>query len=347
MDHTTYMKRAIALAGCGLGTTGANPLVGAILVHRGQIIGEGWHQRAGEDHAEVRCFNSVPEADRVLIPESTMYVTLEPCDHQGRTPPCSLRIIQERVKKVVVAAVDPNPAAGGKGIERLRAGGIDVEVGICEAEARWINRRFLTAMECGRPYVVLKWAQTADGCMDPGAGADRRGPVWITGRRARQWVHKWRSEEQAILVGRKTAEIDDPQLNVREWGGEDPIRLVIDPESSLPGNLTMWELPGDTWTFGYRQHHPYSDRHFGIRRDEHLVEAVLEHLHAGEIRSVLVEGGYRTLTGFIECGLWDEARIFTGATTFGQGIRAPEVQGTLLEQRMIGRDLLTVLLNSK
>lgn len=341
------MNRAIALAKCGLGTTSPNPLVGSVLVHENRIIGEAWHVRAGEDHAEVRCFDSVRDDDRHLIPESTLYVTLEPCDHQGRTPACSLRILQERVKKVVVAVEDPYPAVGGKGIERLKAAGVEVITGVSAPAARWMNRRFLTALERGRPYVVLKWAQSADGFMDPGNGASGRGPVWITGTRAKQWTHKWRSEEDAILVGKRTAENDDPGLDVREWSGKNPIRLVIDSNSTLPGNLKMWSLPGETWSFGHKGSHPYSDRHFEIEWDERSVDSILAHLHEQEIRSVLVEGGHRTHEYFIGRNLWDEARIWTGENSFGSGIKAPEVIGTLMDRQLVDKDLLTIIKNEQ
>ncbi len=345
MKHEVYMDRAIALAECGLGTTSPNPLVGAVLVHNDRIIGEGWHVCAGEDHAEVRCFDSVSNEDRPLIPESTLYVTLEPCDHQGRTPACSLRILQERVPKVVVAVKDPHPAVGGKGIQRLKEAGVEVLVGVSAPAARWVNRRFLTALETGRPYVVLKWAQTVDGFMDPGNGVAARGPVWITGKRAKQWTHRWRSEEDAILVGRRTALNDDPGLDVREWSGRNPIRLVIDSNSSLPGHLKMWNLPGETWTFGHKGTHPHSDRHFEIEWDERSVDSVLQHLQGQEVRSVLVEGGHRTLEYFIGRNLWDEARIWTGNTSFGGGIRSPEIQGALMERCNVDKDVLTVIRN--
>lgn len=345
MNHEYFMKRAIALAESGLGTASPNPTVGAVLVHKDRIIGEGWHVRPGEEHAEVRCFDSVAEVDKALIPESTLYVTLEPCNHTGRTPPCSLRIIEEGVKKVVVAVEDPHPAVGGKGLERLRAAGVDVVMGVEAPAARWMNRRFLTALEKGRPYVILKWAQSSDGYMDPGKGAADRGPVWITGPRTKQWVHRWRSEEDAILIGYRTALVDNPRLDVREWAGTNPLRLVIDLESDLPKNLHLWHLEGETWTFGHQSKHPYSDRHFEIDWDERSVDRILEHLQVAEIRSVIVEGGAQTLDYFISRELWDEARILTGSTPLCGGLEAPVVSGTQLEEHFIDQDRLNVILH--
>lgn len=339
------MRRAIDLAHLGLGTTYPNPLVGAVLVHESRIIGEGWHQKAGEAHAEVRCFDSVVSQDKKFISESTLYVTLEPCDHYGRTSPCSLRVIEERVSKVVIGTKDPNPAVGGKGIERIKEAGISVEIGVCEEEARWMNRRYLTSRELGRPYVVLKWAASADGYIDPGSNHQRTGPVWITGKRTKQVVHQWRAEEQAILVGRITAEIDDPGLDVREVDGKNPIRMVIDPDSQLPGHLQMWNKEGETWTFGHKVGHPYSDRHFELEWDETSVHSLLEKAHLEGIQSILVEGGAQTLAYFIERDLWDEARIFTGTKTFGSGIEAPRISGVHMERTMVDQDQLDLLKN--
>ena len=339
------MRRAIELATLGLGTTYPNPLVGAVLVHNERIIGEGWHQKAGEAHAEVHCFNSVASNNKSLVPESTLYVTLEPCDHTGLTPPCSLRVIEERVARVVVAVQDPNPAVGGKGIRRIKDSGIEVVTGVCEEEARWMNRRYLTSRELGRPYVILKWAATADGFIDPGSDEKGRGPVWITGNRVKQIVHQWRAHEQAILIGRVTAEIDDPGLDVREVVGTNPIRMVIDPDSQLPGDLQLWNKEGETWTFGHKGSHPYSDRHFELKWDETSVDSLLASAQKEGVQSILVEGGAQTLAYFIERDLWDEARIWTGTGTFGSGIKAPEITGELVERTMVGADILNILKN--
>ena len=339
------MNRAIELAVLGLGSTYPNPLVGAVLVHQDRIIGEGWHRKVGESHAEVNCFDSVKEEDLAFIPESTLYVTLEPCDHYGRTPPCSLRVIEEKVAVVVVAVSDPNPAVGGKGIERIKAAGIEVIEGVCEDAARWMNRRYLTNREKNRPYVILKWAESVDGFIDPGDQEKGRGPVWITGPLAKQWVHQWRADEHAILVGRITAEIDDPQLDVREVSGTNPIRLVIDPESKLPGSLKMWGIEGETWSFGHKSKHPFSDRHFLLEWDETSVDSLLQNAQNEGIGSILVEGGSRTLEYFIQRNLWDEARIFSGTQSFGSGIEAPEIKGRLKDRILVGEDVLNVLIN--
>lgn len=318
--HETYMRRCLQLAALGAGRVAPNPLVGAVLVHQGRIIGEGYHQQYGQAHAEVNCLASVAPADRPLIPASTMYVSLEPCAHFGKTPPCADRLITERVAAVVVACRDPFAAVNGKGIEKLERAGIPVTMGVLQAEAAWQNRRFFTWHTARRPYVVLKWAQSADGLL--GQTGQRTA---ISSAASQRLVHRWRSEEAAIMVGTQTALIDNPRLDTRHWSGPAPVRVLVDRHLRVPAThhlldgsqstlvLTTAPVPaGSAATY-----HPLPDG----RTD---VPALLQALYQHGLQSVLIEGGGQLLQSFIESGLWDEARVITNqALQLGDGVPAP------------------------
>ena len=276
-----FMRRCIQLAKNGQQNAKPNPMVGAVIVHDGRIIGEGYHVRCGEAHAEVNAFASVKAEDETLLPESTIYVSLEPCSHYGKTPPCADLIIKKGVKRVVVGCIDEFAEVQGRGIKKIREAGIEVEVGVLEAECKALNRRFFTFHREQRPFIILKWAQTANGFID-----NHHKPVQISSDFTKMLSHKLRAEEDAILVGRITDERDHPQLNVREWCGPDPKRLVIDHA------------------------HPLN----------------LESLHAHNIQSLIVEGGAETLRSFLVQGLWDEIRVETNTQmTVGDGTRAPQI----------------------
>lgn len=305
------MLRCLELARLGAGHVAPNPMVGAVLVHEDRIIGEGYHQIYGQAHAEVNCIAAVREEDRGLIPASTIYVSLEPCAHFGKTPPCADLIIRERVPRVVVGCRDPFPLVDGKGIEKMRAAGVDVEVGVLEKECIELNSRFFTFNTQHRPYIVLKWAQSMNGRMGGGTG-DR---VFISNEYTNRLVHKWRSEEAAILVGTNTALLDDPALTVRLWTGPDPIRLVIDKELRLPMSLRLFDGNVRTVVFNLLRHEEQGNlQYYQLAEDSSLVHQLVTALYQLKIQSVLVEGGAALLQSFIDEGYWDEARVITNET---------------------------------
>jgi diaminohydroxyphosphoribosylaminopyrimidine deaminase/5-amino-6-(5-phosphoribosylamino)uracil reductase len=299
------MSRCLQLAAIGIGRVAPNPMVGAVLVHGERVIGEGYHRVFGGPHAEVECLDSVRPGDRHLIKGSRMYVSLEPCAHHGKTPPCADRIISEGIEQVHVACRDPFPDVDGRGIERMRAAGIKVEVGLMESEARELNRRFLTFHLLHRPYIILKWAESADGMM-AGPGRIRTA---ISGVVANRIVHGWRSEEQAILIGSQTAAIDDPRLTARIPGGRDPLRVVIDRRLTLSRNLHLFTDGGRTLVVNiYRNDTEGPLRFLRIPYEGDPLAHILAALYGLGVQSVLVEGGSFTLDTFLKDGFWDECR---------------------------------------
>jgi len=302
------MQRCLELARLGAGHVAPNPMVGSVLLCKGRIIGEGYHQQYGQAHAEVNCLRSVKEEDLPLIRESTLYVSLEPCAHHGRTPPCADLIIEKKIPKVVVGCRDPFPQVNGKGIEKLRAAGVGVEMGVLEAECIDLNRRFFLFHTAHRPYIVLKWAQSADGKI-AGEGGSR---VLISNEYTNRLVHKWRAEEASILVGTNTALLDDPALTVRLWEGPDPIRLVVDKELRLPLTLRLFDGKAGTVVFNRLRHEEQGRlTYYQVAEDSSLVQQIAIALHQLMIQSVLIEGGAALLQSFIDEGAWDEARIIT------------------------------------
>ena len=305
-----YMQRCLQLARCGAGSTSPNPMVGAVIVCDGRIIGEGYHIRAGEPHAEVNAVNSVSEKDLPLLAHSTMYVSLEPCSHYGKTPPCCDMIIARGIPRVVVGSTDPNSSVNGAGIERMRAAGIDVTVGVLEEECSRLNRAFFTSQVKKRPYVTLKWAQSSDGFID--LLRDSGSAAKISSSVSQVAVHKLRSQNDAILVGRHTALLDNPSLNIRHWAGRSPLRLVIDKAGSLPADLKIFD--GSLTTVVYTAFE--KEDKFGKNIEQvvldfelPLLPQILLHLHEMKINSLLVEGGATVLQSFIDAGLWDEIRV--------------------------------------
>lgn len=303
------MRRCLELAGNALGQTYPNPLVGSVLVHNGKIIGEGWHSRAGEAHAEVMAIESVK--DKSLLPESTLYVNLEPCAHQGRTPSCAVRLVSERIKKVLYGMADPNEKVNGKGAEILRNAGIELESGVLEKECKALNKRFFTNMIRKRPYIILKWAQSVDGFIDKKSRTAGSGPLWISNQLSRQLVHKWRTEEAAVLVGFRTALIDNPELTARLFAGRNPVRLVNDPKGELPETLNVFNENAPSTRLDLRA--------------ENLSAALESLWKEKDISSLIVEGGRNTLELFLRTELWDEARVFTGQIVLKEGIVAPTI----------------------
>ena len=321
-----YMRRCFELARKGLGMTRTNPLVGSVIVHNDRIIGEGYHHEFGGPHAEVNAIRSVK--DPSLLPHSTLYCSLEPCAHHGKTPPCSILIQQKGVKRVVISNSDPFPSVNGAGIRHLLESGIAVETGCLEQEGYNLNRRFFRYIINKRPYVMLKWAQTTDGYIDLEREAgDSEGPRWITDKVNRTLVHKWRAQEAAIMVGTNTVIKDNPNLNVRRWTGENPLRVTMDRKGRLTGNENILDGKQDTIVFTGVPG-KYSGKTRSIHADlSYELRDVLEELFDQKVISLLVEGGAQMHTSFIQSGLWDEARVFTGKMTFSQGIRAPELPG--------------------
>lgn len=334
------MSRCLELAQNGLGTTYPNPLVGCVIVYKDRIIGQGWHHHAGGPHAEVVAINSVK--DKSLLKESTLFVNLEPCSHFGKTPPCADLIASTGIREVVICNTDPNPLVAGRGIEKLKNAGIEVVTGILESEGREINRRFFTNQEKKRPYVILKWAQTTDGFLSP-ATRESNTPVWITSALSRQLVHKWRTEEQAILVGTQTVADDNPQLTAREWYGNQPIRIVIDKCGRLSKESYIFDNQSKTIAI---HNMPQPDFPVGVLPERidfaAMPQEILQVLNQHGIASVIVEGGQKTLQSFIDAGLWDEARVFVGAKVFGSGTPSPRINGNLLSKNRIDQDELLV-----
>jgi len=338
-----YMQRCLDLAALGAGTVSPNPMVGAVIVHDGRIIGEGYHENYGQAHAEVNAVNQVLAQHanaEALLTNSTIYVSLEPCAHYGKTPPCADLIIKHRISRVVVGCRDPFDQVNGKGIEKLQEAGLEVTTGVLEKECKWLNRRFFTRVQQKRPYVILKWAQTADGFFAPG---DRR-QFWITGEESRRLVHKWRSEEDAILVGKNTVSVDNPQLNTRDWPGKSPKRVVIDRRLELPQDLNIYDQRAETLVFNeVKTGIEGKIKYIALEDfDRFVPQYILFQLYLQDIQSVVIEGGAHTLNSFIDANLWDEARVFTGKPILGKGIKAPDIRGKAAESLIIGEDQLQI-----
>ena len=320
-----FMHRCLDLALLGMGDVAPNPMVGCVIVHNKTIIGEGYHQEFGQPHAEVNAIRSVMNPE--LLAQSTLYVSLEPCSHFGKTPPCSDLIIQSCIPHVVIGTVDPFTKVAGKGIERMQKAGIEVEVGVLENECRQLNRRFFTFHEKRRPYVFLKWAQTLDGFIDTDR-TEMQHPTWITNDLSKRLVHKQRSEESAILIGTNTAVYDNPALTVREWTGNQPIRMVIDRTRRMDAGLHILDSKAPTWIFTEKEIPDAENLQF-IRLDftHNILPQLLAALYERNILSVIVEGGCILLKSFLKSGLWDEAFIYTGNQFFGKGVEAPHITG--------------------
>lgn len=320
-----YMQRCIDLALPGLGHVAPNPLVGAVLVLRDKIIGEGYHRQYGGHHAEVEAIRAV--TDKSLLKRSTLYVNLEPCCHHGKTPPCTDLILRSGIPRVVIGTVDPFDSVAGKGVARLRSQGVDVRVGVVKEACRELNKRFFTFHEKKRPYVILKWAQTADGFIDihrqPNA---LKRPTWITSEKLRMLVHKWRTEERAILVGTETALKDNPMLNVRDWHGPAPTRILIDRKLQINDQYNLLDDTQPTLIFNEKTSKVRGKTEFiQIPFDKNILPVMMDVLYQKELQSLIVEGGKKTLQSFIDENVWDEARIFTGNQFFCNGIKAPDL----------------------
>lgn len=317
------MRRCLELAELGRGTAQPNPMVGSVVVHDGQIIGEGYHHKCGEAHAEVNAISSVK--DQSLLKDATIYVNLEPCAHVGRTPACSTLIIDKQIPRVVIGCVDSFDKVAGKGVEMLKNAGVDVKVGVLEKESLWLNRRFFTFHHKKRPYIILKWAETKDGFIDYDRTKEAPEAAWITNEISRTLVHKWRTEEPAFLVGTQTAIKDNPQLNVRAWSGAAPLRVSVDREGVFPEDLNLLDDSQATLIFTSKlPKKSFKNTDFVLIDDKISIEQqILDELYRREIQSVVIEGGRIVLDAFISQNLWDEARVFIGDKQFHSGTKAP------------------------
>lgn len=331
-----FIKRCFDLALHGLGSVSPNPLVGCVIVYDNKIIGEGWHKKYGGPHAEVNAIASV--TDRSLLSSATVYVNLEPCSHHGKTPPCADMLVEHRVKKVVISNVDSNELVSGKGIEKLRNAGIEVVTGILEDEGRHLNRRFFTYMEKRRPYIILKWAETSDGFISRNSNE-----AWVVSNElSKKLVHRWRTEEDAFMVGTQTAASDNPQLNVREWTGRNPVRVVIDRSLRLSPSLHLFD--GSQPTICYNTIKDEEKNNLTFVKADGLHDIVSD-LHKRKIQSMVVEGGAKTHALFIEAGLWDEARVLIADKKFGDGVKSPAFDGKLVSTASLENCQLRVFQN--
>jgi len=333
-----FMQRCIELASKAMGYASPNPMVGSVIVYNNKIIGEGYHEKYGSHHAEVNAINSVK--DKSLLFKSTLYVNLEPCAHFGKTPPCSDLIIQNKIPEVVIGCVDTFSEVSGKGIERMRSVGIDVKVGVLENESRELNKRFFTFHEKKRPYIILKWAESKDGFIAP---KNHTKPFWMTSIESKKLVHKWRAEEDAILVGRITAEKDNPSLTVREVEGSNPIRIVIDKDLKLSADFNLFNNDAKTIIFNQTKSVENNSNNYIKINFNNLTKNILQELHKQNIQSIIIEGGTKTLQSFIDKNLWDEARIFTTKKTLTEGVKPPTIEGEIISEDETGGDRFKIL----
>ena len=340
MNHKYYIKRCLEISKQGIGTTRPNPSVGAVLVVDNKIIGEGFTSPYGGSHAEVNAISSVKNDED--LKKATMYVTLEPCSHYGKTPPCADLIVKSGIKKVVIGCVDVNDVVAGRGVERLKNAGCEVVVGVLENECKAHHKRFFTFHSKKRPYIILKWAQTQDGYIAP-KNRVKQAPVWITQKVSRQLVHKWRSEEHSILVGTTTVLDDNPSLDVRSWSGENPLRIVIDKDLKLPKDLKVYD--GSVKTIFINQKVTTSNENLFFEKinfSKPIALEICKVLFKHKVQSLIVEGGRKTIQTFIDENLWDEARVFSGLVNFNEGTKAPKLNVPFLnEENLMGDSLKT------
>jgi diaminohydroxyphosphoribosylaminopyrimidine deaminase/5-amino-6-(5-phosphoribosylamino)uracil reductase len=347
--HNQWMERALQLAEYGRGNVSPNPMVGCVIVHNDLIIGEGWHRKYGEPHAEVRAVEDAEmKGNGYLLSEATAYVTLEPCSHTGKTPPCADLLIRKRLKRVVICNDDPNPLVSGRGIQKMESAGIEVVTNVLAEKGSVLNKRFFTSMVHKRPYVILKWAETADGFLGNAEGP----PVRISGELSNMRVHQWRTEEDAILVGYNTARMDNPKLNVRYWAGINPVRVVLDRYLQLPEHLHLLDNSQPTIVVNYEKETvlPTDPERYGnepslayikLEPGTGEIDRMLSALHERKIQSVFVEGGAAVISSFLESGNWDEIRRCQGPSIIGNGVNAPSPLGVLRGSEKVQKDLWT------
>lgn len=339
------MQRCLQLAKKGLGNVSPNPLVGCVIVYNDKIIGEGYHQKIGESHAEMNAINSVK--DQSLLKKSTLYVNLEPCAHYGLTPPCANLIVEKGIPQVIIANSDPFDAVNGKGIAILKAAGVQVETGIEAETGSWLNRRFFTFHEKKRPYVILKFARSQDGFIDAPRKPGESGVRWISAPESQRITHLWRSQEDAILIGTQTALIDDPSLNTRAVSGKNPLRLVIDRALKIPETNRIFTDGAPIVVFNAKRNETIGNQQYvELDFEESVVPQILTWCFRHKIQSLIVEGGAFTLQQFINANLWDEARILTGSGQLNTGLKAPYIIGITFGSFKSGTDSITLLKNT-
>ena len=333
-DNLKYIKRCIELASKEIGNTYPNPLVGCVIVHENKIIGEGSHKTYGDEHAEVNAINSVN--DKNLLAKSTLYVNLEPCNHYGKTPPCSDLILKYKIKNVVIGSIDPNKTVKGGGIEKLESNGCNVTYGILKNECDYLNKRFFTYHKQKRPYVILKWAESNDGFISP--FKSKREVYWISGEKSKKLSHKWRSEEHSILVGVQTIIDDNPILTTRLVRGKNPIRIVLDPNSRIPINSKVFSKDSKTIILSKTENNSIEKNIKIVNYDK--IEFILRLLYDLKIQSVIIEGGAITIKNFLDSDTWDSIRIFKSNKNLKDGIKSPEIDISIFQKTKIGDDTL-------
>jgi diaminohydroxyphosphoribosylaminopyrimidine deaminase / 5-amino-6-(5-phosphoribosylamino)uracil reductase len=345
-EDIKFMRRCIDLASNAGSTAYPNPMVGSVIVNEGIIIGEGFHRKAGEPHAEVNAINSV--LNKEMLKTSTLYVNLEPCSHFGKTPPCAEFIVANLIPKVVVGTIDTSAKVSGQGLSLLKKAGCEVITGVIQDECRWLNRRFFSFHEKHRPYIILKWAQSADGYLDIVRTKNfARKPTWITGKAEKVLVHKWRASEQSILVGAGTVRSDNPMLNVREWTGNNPLRLILSSSGIIDDDMAVSDPDGPVIIFTHNENSGYKNaRKVTLSRDPSAGQ-ICEYLYQKGIQSLFIEGGAEVLNHFYSLDLWDEARIFTGLVNFRSGIKAPRIHGRLLSHIWFSQSSLEIFTNAE
>lgn len=330
--HEKYIKRCIQIAKNGLGTTAPNPSVGCVIVCDNLIIGEGFTSPFGGNHAEVNAIASV--ADKSLLHKATLYVTLEPCSHFGKTPPCTNLIIESKIPKVVIGAIDTHAKVAGKGIAALQESGCETIVSVCEEECKAHHKRFFTFHNKKRPYIILKWAESTDGFIAPSTKLNQE-PVWISNELSQQLVHKWRSEEQAILAGTRTVLEDNPNLTVRSWTGRNPVRIVLDRTNKLAKTLNIFNKDAITIRISKNE----------VNFNDNLAFNICSYLYDQNIQSIIIEGGTKTLQTFINESLWDEARVFIGSSNLINGTKGPVFSYQPISEASILNDTLKIYFN--
>ena len=341
-----YIQRCLQIAANALGNVSPNPMVACVVVHNDIIIGEGYHVNYGEAHAEVNAINSIK--DKALLKDATLYVSLEPCSHQGKTPPCSDLIIESGIKKVVIACTDTNPVVAGKGFEKLKRAGVEVISGVLEKEARELNKRFFTFHEFKRPYIILKWAQTADGFIDNIRTENTEPALQISNEHSKRLLHKWRSEEQAIMVGTNTARMDNPRLDVRLVNGKYSLRMLLDKNLELAESLNVFDGSQPTLVFTSKKKDEKNNTvYITLDFEKNVLNQVMNVLHQKQIHSVIVEGGSKLLQSFIDDNLWDEARVFISEMFISNGVVAPKLNIEPTSIDAIESDKLFVFQNPK
>lgn len=344
INNEKYIKRCLELAKKGIGTTRPNPSVGAVIVHENKIIGEGFTSEYGGFHAEVNAINSVKNQE--LLKSATIYVTLEPCSHYGKTPPCADLIVTKQIPNVVIGCIDTNNLVAGKGIERLKKAGCNVTVGVLENECLQHHKRFFTVQNKKRPYIILKWAETKDGFIAPKQKNEQK-PVWISNKYSQQLVHKWRSEEHAILVGTNTVIADNPSLTVRSFKGNNPVRVVIDKSLRVSKNMNVFTPNAKTIVVTEKEIENTEEHIIYEKIDfsKNVAKQIVDVLYKNKIQSIIIEGGKQTLQTFIDENLWDETKIFIGDAIFNSGVEAPVFKAKISSEENIDNDILRTYIN--